>query len=83
MNTRFQFRLNAIIITESIVRPVMIDGIANRWELVACHDTLGEFAIDTTKSLLIPRSRGSFSKCGTQPFHRFSADSCRIRVGSG
>jgi hypothetical protein len=51
MNTRYQFRLNGLIITHIKVRPDMLDGIANRWELVACHDTLGEFAIDDNEGL--------------------------------
>jgi hypothetical protein len=51
MNTRYQFRLNALIITEIIVRPVMHDGTPNRWELVARHDRLGEFAIDDNEGL--------------------------------
>jgi hypothetical protein len=54
MNTRFQFRLNGIIITQIKVRPVMLDGTVGRWELVACHDTLGEFAIDDNEALADP-----------------------------
>jgi hypothetical protein len=46
MNTQFQFRLNGLIITHLKVRPVVIDGIADHWELVACHETFGEFTID-------------------------------------
>jgi hypothetical protein len=49
--TTFQFRLNGIIITEIKVRPVVIDGTTDRWELVACHETLGEFAIDDNEGL--------------------------------
>jgi hypothetical protein len=52
--TNFQFRLNGIIITHLKVRPVMLDGIANHRELVACHDTLGEFAIDDNNGLADP-----------------------------
>jgi hypothetical protein len=54
MNTRFQFRLNGIIITQIQVRPVVIDGTTDHWELVACHDTLGEFAIDDNEGLADP-----------------------------
>lgn len=51
MTSTFQFRLNGLIITEIKVRPVVIDGIADRWELVARHETLGEFAIDDNERL--------------------------------
>jgi hypothetical protein len=44
--TTFQFRLNGVIITHLKVRPVMLDGTTDRCELIACHDNLGEFAID-------------------------------------
>jgi hypothetical protein len=44
--TALQFRLNGLIIPLLKVRPVMRDGIVDHWELVACHDRLGEFAID-------------------------------------
>lgn len=54
MVTNFQFRLNGIIITYLKVRPVEIEGAADRWELVACHDTLGEFAIDDNEGLVDP-----------------------------
>jgi hypothetical protein len=54
MNTRFQFRLNGVIITHVKVRPVVIDGIVDKWELVACHEKLGEFAIDDNDGLLDP-----------------------------
>jgi hypothetical protein len=54
MNTRFQFRLNGIIITHLKIRPVTIGGTAYRWELVACHDSLGEFAIDDNQGLVDP-----------------------------
>ncbi len=54
MVTNFQFRLNGIIITEIKVRPVVIVGITDHWELVACHDTLGEFAIDDNEGLTDP-----------------------------
>ncbi len=53
MNTRYQFRLNGIIITELKVRPVMFDSSVDHWELVACHE-LGEFAIDDNKGLVDP-----------------------------
>jgi len=49
--TNLQFRLNGIIITHMKVRPVMIDGATDHWELVACHETLGEFAIDDNDGL--------------------------------
>ncbi len=54
MNTRFQFRLNGLIITHLKVRPVAMYGIMDRRELVACHDTLGEFAIDDNEGLTDP-----------------------------
>jgi hypothetical protein len=54
MNTRYQFRLNGLIITEIQVRPVEIDGAVDHWELVACHETLGEFAIDDNQGLVDP-----------------------------
>ena len=43
--TRFQFRLNGIITPHLKVRPILIDG-AGQFELVVCHDTLGEFSIE-------------------------------------
>jgi len=49
--TTFQFRLNGIIIPHLKVRPVMLDGVVNHWELVACHEALGEFAIDDNEGL--------------------------------
>lgn len=51
MNTQFQFRLNGVIITHMKVRPVVIAGATDHWELVACHETLGEFAIDDNEGL--------------------------------
>lgn len=39
------------MIPHIIVRPVMLDGVVDNWELVACHNTLGEFAIDDNESL--------------------------------
>jgi hypothetical protein len=54
MVTKFQFRLNGIIITEINVRSVMNCGIGNHRELVVCHDTLGEFAIDDNEELADP-----------------------------
>jgi hypothetical protein len=50
MNARFQFRVNGIIITHLKVRPVVIAGATDQ-ELVACHETLGEFAIDDNEGL--------------------------------
>jgi len=52
--THFQFRLNGLVITHMKVRPVVIDGTTDRWELVACHETLGEFAIDDNKGFTDP-----------------------------
>lgn len=54
MVTNFQFRLNGVIITHLKVRPVEIHGTTDRWELVACHDTLGEFALDDNEGLAHP-----------------------------
>jgi hypothetical protein len=54
MNTQFQFRLNGLIITHLKVRPVVTFGTADKWELVACHETLGEFAIDDNEELADP-----------------------------
>ena len=54
MNTRFQFRLNEVIIPQIKVRPVMLDGIVGHWELVTCDDKLGEFAIDDNEELADP-----------------------------
>ena len=54
MNAQFQFRLNGIIITHLKVRPVLTFGSTDKWELVACHDTLGEFAIDDNDGLADP-----------------------------
>ena len=51
MNTQFQFRLNGLIIPLLKVRPVMLDGVIDHWELVACHETLGEFALDDNEGL--------------------------------
>jgi len=52
--THFQFRLNGVIITHIKVRPVVIDGSTDHWELVAGHETLGEFAIDDNEELADP-----------------------------
>jgi hypothetical protein len=54
MNTRFQFRLNSIIITHIKVRPVVVEGSTDGWELVACDERLGEFGIDDTEGLADP-----------------------------
>lgn len=54
MNNHYQIRLNGLIITHLKVRPVVIDRTTNQWELVACHDSLGEFAIDDNQSLSDP-----------------------------
>jgi len=52
--TNLQFRLNGVIITHLKVRPVMLDGVVDHWELVACHETLGEFAVDDNQGLVDP-----------------------------
>ena len=49
--TTFQFRLNGLIIPFLKVRPVVGVGAKDRWELVACHGSLGEFAIDDNEGL--------------------------------
>lgn len=49
--TTFQFRLNGLIIPLLKVRLVAIDETTDHWELVACHETLGEFAIDDNDRL--------------------------------
>jgi len=54
MNNCYQFRLNGVVITHLKVRPASTDGMTDRWELVACHDTLGEFAIDDNQGLANP-----------------------------
>jgi hypothetical protein len=52
--TTFQFRLNGLTIPLLKVRPVMLNGIVDHWELVACHETLGEFAVDDNQGLVDP-----------------------------
>jgi len=52
--TNFQFRLNGTIITHMKVRPLVINGTTDRWELVACDDKLGEFTIDNNEGLADP-----------------------------
>lgn len=52
--TSFQFRLNGLAITHLKIRPVAIGGTKDRWELVACHKELGEFAIDDNEQLRDP-----------------------------
>ena len=54
MKAQFQFRLNGIIISEIKVRPLMNCGTTDHWEMVACHHTLGEFAIDDNDGLADP-----------------------------
>ena len=54
MVTNFQFRVNGIIITHIKVRPVVIDGTMDRWELVACDKKLGDFAVDDNDGLADP-----------------------------
>lgn len=53
MNNCYQFRLNGIIVTEIKVRPA-VDRMTDRWELVACHKELGDFAIDDNQFLADP-----------------------------
>jgi hypothetical protein len=36
------------------VRPVVIEGSTDGWELVACDEKLGEFAINDNEALLDP-----------------------------
>ena len=62
--TNFQFRLNGIIISRLMVRPVSSTE-PRSLGIVACHETLGEFAIDDNEALPTPRSRRSYWKCGT------------------
>ena len=50
--TTYQFRLNGLIIPHLNVRPAEMDGATERWELVASHDSLGEFAIDDNQGLV-------------------------------
>jgi hypothetical protein len=52
--TRYQFRLNGIIVLHLKVRPVVHDYVVDHWELVACHERLGEFAIDDNQELADP-----------------------------
>ena len=54
MVSNFQFRLNGTIITHMKVRPVVVNGTTDRWELVACDGKLGEFAIDDNEGLADP-----------------------------
>jgi len=54
MVTNFQFRLNGIIVPQIIVRPVMLDGVVDHWELVACDEMLGQFAVDDNEVLADP-----------------------------
>ena len=54
MVTNFQFRLNGLIVTHMKVRPVIMNGTTDHWELVACHETLGDFAIDDNDAIPDP-----------------------------
>jgi hypothetical protein len=54
MNTRHQFQLNGIIITNIKVRTFIIDGNPDQGELTACHENLDEFAIDDNKAFAGP-----------------------------
>jgi hypothetical protein len=54
MNIQFQFRLNGLVITDLKVRPVVTFETTDEWELVACHKTLGEFAIDDNEGFADP-----------------------------
>lgn len=51
METNFQFRLNRIIISHIVVRSVVIDGLTDRREIVACGESIGMFAIDDNEDL--------------------------------
>lgn len=46
MVSTFQFRLNGVIITHLKVRPIMLGNGIDHSELIACHEALGEFAVD-------------------------------------
>jgi hypothetical protein len=52
------------------------------WELVACDEMVGEFAINDNEALRDPLS-GSSSKCETGRFRRLSADVYQTRAGNG
>ena len=54
MLTNYQFRLNGLIIPLLKVRPVVNPEATNHWELLACHYTLGEFALDDNEGLADP-----------------------------
>jgi hypothetical protein len=54
MNNFYQVRLNGLAIRHLKIRPVAIGGTTDHWELVACHDKLGEFAIDDNGRLADP-----------------------------
>jgi hypothetical protein len=54
MDTRYQFRLNGLIITHIGLRPATTARTTDHWELVAYHNTLGEFAIDDNEGLSDP-----------------------------
>jgi hypothetical protein len=54
MNRQFQFRLNGLIITHVKVRPVVIHAVTDHWELVACDERVGEFAVDDNDALADP-----------------------------
>ena len=54
MVTNFQFRLNGVVISRLMVRPVVIDGMPVRCELIAYDEKLGAFTIDDNEELSDP-----------------------------
>jgi len=54
----FQFRLNEIVITHIKVRGVVIGASTDGWELAACDEKLGKFAIDDNEELDDPALKG-------------------------
>jgi hypothetical protein len=52
--TSHQFRLNGTIITHVKVRPVLNERASRGWELVACDERLGDFAVDDNGGLADP-----------------------------
>ena len=49
--SHLQFRLNGVIISRMIVRPTVLRPTTDNWELVACDESLGTFAIDDNEQL--------------------------------
>jgi|SRR5579864_4104337 len=54
MITHFQFRLNGVIIPRLIVRPIVRNGITIAWDLLACDEKVGTFAIDDNEQCTDP-----------------------------